>query len=224
MKQNNKMKVLIACEFSGTVRDWFTKMGHEATSCDIVPSETPGEHYQGNVLDILDQGWDLMIAHPPCTYLAVSGAQWYYHPEDSLLPTSERRPHPKFPNRQTDRKEAVDFFMALANAPIPRIAIENPIGIMSTTWKKPSQVIHPWQFGHEASKSTCLWLKNLPLLVPTNIVDKGEFVTFKSGKKMSKWYAEAASKNASERAKIRNRTFDGIASAFANQWGILDNK
>ena len=217
------MKVLIACEFSGTVRDWFTKMGHDATSCDLEPSETPGKHYQGNVLDILDQGWDLMIAHPPCTYLTVTGNKWFYHPEDGHLPTSERRPHPRFPDRQQHRKEGIEFFMALSNAPIPRIAIENPIGVMSTIWRKPNQVVHPWHFGHEASKSTCLWLKGLPLLTPTKIVGKGEFITYKSGKRMSKWYAEAASKDPKERERIRNRTFDGIASAFVHQWGSLND-
>lgn len=213
------MKVLVACEFSGSVRDWFTQMGHDATSCDLLPGDRPGKHYQGDVFDIINDGWDLMVAHPPCTYLTVTGNRWFYHPDDKDLPYDERRPHPRFPNRRQDRVDGINFFMALANAPIDKIAIENPIGIMSTVWRKPDQIIHPWQFGHEASKSTCLWLKNLPLLKPTNIVDKGEFVTYKSGKRMTKWYADAAKHDPITREKIRNTTFDGIARAFAEQWG-----
>jgi hypothetical protein len=215
------MKVLVACEFSGTVRDCFTEMGHDATSCDLEPSETSGRHYKGDVLDIINEGWDLMIAHPPCTYLTVTGNKWFYHPDDKELPTQERRPHPRFLDRRQRRGDAIKFFLELMNANIPRIAIENPIGVMSTVYRKPSQVIHPWQFGHEASKSTCLWLKNLPLLVPTNIVDKGEFITYKSGKRISKWYAEAASKDPKERERTRNKTFLGIARAMASQWGSL---
>jgi hypothetical protein len=198
------MRVLIACEFSGTVRDAFLKKGHYALSCDLLPCEslTPGDHYQGNVLDILDHGWDLMIAHPPCTHLAVSGAR-------------------HFPAKIADgrQQQGIDFFMQMINAPIDRVCVENPIGIMSTKYQKPSQIVHPWQFGHNASKSTCLWLKNLPLLMPTNIVDKGEFVTFASGKRMTKWYADAAKLSPKEREKIRNKTFQGIADAMAEQWG-----
>ena len=202
------MKVLIACEFSGTVRDAFIKRGHEAMSCDLEPTSVPGLHYQGNVMDIINDGWDLMIAHPPCTYLTVTGNKWF-KPEYA----------DRFPTRHQDREDAAAFFMALANADIPKIAIENPIGVMSTRYKKPSQVIHPWQFGHEASKSTCLWLKGLPNLTPTNIVSKGEFITYKSGKRMTKWYADAASLSPKERAKVRNTTFQGIADAMAAQWG-----
>jgi hypothetical protein len=200
--------VLIACEFSGTVRDAFLKAGHEAMSCDLEPTMVPGPHYQGNVLDILDDGWDLMICHPPCTYLTVTGNKWM-KPEYS----------DRFPDRPRQREEAVDFFKTLYEANIPKIAVENPVGIMSSILRKPDQIIQPYQFGHSASKKTCLWLKNLPLLTPTNIVDKGEFVTYKSGKKMAKWYADAASNSPEERAKIRNRTFLGIAEAMANQWG-----
>jgi hypothetical protein len=153
-------------------------------------------------LDILDHGWDLMIAHPPCTHLAVSGAR-------------------HFPAKIADgrQQQGIDFFMQMINAPIDRVCVENPIGIMSTKYQKPSQIVHPWQFGHNASKSTCLWLKNLPLLMPTNIVDKGEFVTFASGKRMTKWYADAAKLSPKEREKIRNKTFQGIADAMAEQWG-----
>jgi site-specific DNA-cytosine methylase len=202
------LKVLIACEFSGTVREAFAKRGHDAWSCDLEPTDVPGNHYQGSVLDILDRGgWDLMIAHPPCTYLTVTGNKWM---KDEYKD--------RFPTRQQDRKDAIEFFMRLANANIPMIAIENPIGIMSTTWRKPDQIVHPWQFGHEASKSTCLWLKNLPKLSPTNVVGKGEFIEYKSGKRMTKWYADAASLKPKERAKIRNKTFQGIADAMAAQW------
>ena len=202
------MKVLVACEFSGTVREAFAAKGHDAWSCDIEPTDIPGKHYQGDVKDILKEGWDMMIAHPPCTYLTVTGNKWF-KPEYK----------DRFPTRQQDREDAIKFFMMLAEAPIDKIVIENPIGIMSTTYKKPNQIIHPWQFGHEASKSTCLWIKGLPNLEPTNIVGKGEFVTYKSGKRMTKWYADAASKSPKERAKIRNTTFTGIAQAMANQWG-----
>lgn len=202
------MKILVACEFSGTVREAFAAKGHDAWSCDIEPTDIPGQHYQGDVNDILNEGWDMMIAHPPCTYLTVTGNKWF-KPEYK----------DRFPTRHQDRQDAINFFMLLVNAPIEKIAIENPIGIMSTTYRKPNQIIQPWQFGHEASKSTCLWLKGLPNLNPTDIVDKGEFVTYKSGKRMTKWYADAASKSPTERAKIRNKTFQGIADAMAEQWG-----
>lgn len=202
------MKILIACEFSGTVREAFKKLGHDVLSCDLEPTDIPGNHYQGDIMDIINDGWDMMIAHPPCTYLTVTGNKWF---KDEYKD--------RFPTRQQDRKDAIKFFMQLANAPIDKIAIENPIGIMSSTWKKPDQIIQPWQYGHEATKSTCLWLKNLPLLIPTKVVNKGEFVTFKSGKRMTKWYADAASHSPKERAKIRNKTFQGIADAMADQWG-----
>jgi hypothetical protein len=202
------MRVLIACEFSGVVRKAFAARGHDAWSCDLEPTDIPGQHYQGDVMDIINDDWNLMIAHPPCTYLTVTGNKWF-KPEYK----------DRFPTRQQDRQDAINFFMSLVNSPIEKIAIENPIGIMSTMYKKPNQIIHPWQFGHEASKSTCLWLKGLDNLKPTNIVDKGEFVTYKSGKRMTKWYADAASKPPKERAKIRNTTFQGIADAMAEQWG-----
>ena len=207
------MKILVACEFSGTVREAFAARGHDAWSCDLLPTDIPGNHYQGDVLEILNDGWDMMIAHPPCTYLTVTGNKWF-KPEYK----------DRFPTRQQDRQDAINFFMSLVNAPIDKIAIENPIGIMSTTYRKPNQIIQPWQFGHEASKSTCLWLKRLDNLKPTDIVDKGEFVTYKSGKRMTKWYADAASKPPKERAKIRNTTFQGIADAMAEQWGNYDDR
>lgn len=198
------MKVLVACEFSGTVRDAFAKLGHDAWSCDLEASETSGNHYQGDMFDIINEGWDLMIAHPPCTHLAVSGAR-------------------HFEKKRADgrQQQGIDFFMKVINAPIPRMAVENPIGIMSSIYRKPDQIIQPWEYGHKTTKATCLWLKDLPLLKPTNIVEKGEFVVFTSGKRMSKWYADSAKHSPKEREKIRNKTFQGIADAMAEQWGNL---
>ena len=204
------MRVLVACEFSGTVRDAFAKLGHEAWSCDKVPSDKGGSHYQCDLFDVVELGWDLIIAHPPCTYLTVTGNRWF-------KPEYKER----FPTREQDRIEAIDFFTRIYNLNVPKICIENPIGIMSKILRKPDQIIQPWQFGHEASKATCLWLKGLPELTPTNIVSKGEFVTYKSGKRMAKWYAEVASLSPNERAKVRNKTFQGIADAMANQWGLV---
>jgi len=160
------MKVLIACEFSGTVREAFRNLGHDAWSCDLEPTEIPGNHIQGNVLDILNDGWDLMIAHPPCTHLASSGAR-------------------HFAKKIADgrQQQGIDFFMELVNSNIPKYAIENPIGIMSTKYRKPDQIINPWEYGHETTKATCLWLKGLPKLQPTNIVGKGDVWVAKSGKK-----------------------------------------
>ena len=180
------MKVLVACEFSGIVRDAFENKGHQATSCDLLPTERFGEHIQGDILHHLDEGWDLMIAHPPCTHLAVSGARW-------------------FKDKQQEQKEAIDFFMTLVNAPIPRICIENPISIMSTVYRKPDQIIQPWMFGHGETKATCLWLKGLPKLVPTNIVEG----------RTPRVHYESPGKN---RWKNRSRTLTGIAEAMATQW------
>jgi len=180
------MKVLIACEFSGTVRDAFSKQGHDAWSCDLLPTEKLGQHYQGDVLNILDENWDLMIAHPPCIHLAVSGARWFKH-------------------KQVEQAAAIEFFMALANAPIPKIAIENPISIMSTRWRKPDQIIQPWMFGHGETKATCLWLKNLPLLKPTNVVD---------GREQRIWKMPPSA----NRARLRSLTYQGIADAMADQY------
>ena len=204
------MKVLVACEFSGAVRDAFIRGGHEAMSCDLLPTDVPGPHYQGDVFDIVNKDWDLMIAHPPCTYLTLTGNKWF-KPEYK----------DRFPNRQQQRQDAIDFFMKLMNLPIPKIAIENPIGVMSTVFRKPDQIIQPWQYGHETTKATCLWLKGLPKLQPTNIVSKGEVVISKSGNRTSRWYYETGMiplKNGA-RAKARSVTFQGIADAMANQWG-----
>lgn len=181
------MKILIACEFSGRVRDAFAARGHDAMSCDLLPSETAGKHYQGDIMDIINDGWDLMIAHPPCTHLAVSGARWF---KDKVL----------------EQQEALEFVRLLMNASIPRIAIENPISIISSKIRKPDQIIQPWQFGHGETKATCLWLKALPKLVPTNIVEGRESRIHKMPPSNDRW-------------KNRSRTFEGIADAMAQQWG-----
>lgn len=194
------MRVLVACEFSGTVRDAFAKRGHDAWSCDLLPTETPGQHIQGDVLSVINEGWDLMIAHPPCTYLASSGLHW----------------NTKRPERATMTEAAVWFVMALANCNIPRIAIENPIGCLSTRWRKPDQIIQPWQFGHDASKATCLWLKGLPVLQPTNVLPGGKLVR-RANQTASGQNKLSPSKN---RWKERSITYQGIADAFAEQWGV----
>ena len=199
------MRILIACEESGTVRDAFIKRGHDAVSCDIIPTSSPGPHIQGDVLEVIHEGWDMMIAFPPCTYLTVTGNKWF-KPEY----------RDRFPAREWDRCEAIAFFMRFVNAPIPRIAIENPLGIMSTVFQKPDQIIQPYFFGDAHSKKTCLWLKGLPPLM-TKIIDEPEFTTFKSGKRMPKWYCDAGRKG--NRAGIRSKTFQGIADAMADQWG-----
>lgn len=181
------MKVLVACEFSGVVRDAFLLRGHDAVSCDIIPSERPGPHIQGDVLDHLAEGWDLMIAHPPCTHLAVSGARW-------------------FKNKQSEQIAAIVFVRALMDADIPKIAIENPKSIISSRIRKADQIIQPWMFGHGETKETHLWLKNLPKLVATDIVDGREPKIHFMGP-------------GPDRSKNRSRTFPGIAAAMADQWG-----
>jgi hypothetical protein len=192
------MRVLVACEYSGVLRDEFIRLGVDAVSCDILPTESSGPHIQGDVLSVLDDGWDMLVAFPPCTHLASSGARWF----------AEKR-------KDGRQQQGINFFMSLVNAPIHKIAIENPIGIMSSLYRKPDQIIQPWQFGHEATKSTCLWLKNLPLLRSENIVPKGTRHITKSGKSLPKWYNLPPSK---DRWKIRSKTFLGIAKAMANQW------
>lgn len=232
--------VLIACEESQTVCKAFRKLGFNAYSCDILPCSGghPEWHLHCDVLGVirdkrgtletgdefvLDGEWDLMIAHPPCTYLSVSGARWYYHPEDKDLPIEQRRPHPNFPTRAQDRKEAIEFFLALANADIPRIAIENPVGIMSKLFHKPNQIVQPYWFGDEATKTTCLWLKDLPQLIPTKIVGKGERVVLSSGKSLPKWYSDSFNTKISTemRRTLRSKTFQGFADAMAEQWSKL---
>jgi len=202
-----EVKVLVACEFSGRVRDAFAKRGHDAWSCDLLPSETAGQHIQGDVLGCLNEGWDLMIAHPPCTYLTTTGNKWF-KPEF----------RDRFPTRERDREDAVRFFLALANAPVERIAIENPVGIMSTLYRKPNQIIQPYEFGHIEAKKTCLWLRRLPpLLMFNQSQEVPEYTTFKSGKRMATWYVKSASSD--NRASLRSRTFENIANAMAEQWG-----
>lgn len=197
------MKVLVACEFSGTVRDAFTKRGHDATSCDIVPSETPGEHHQGDVREILSGPWDLIVAHPPCTYLASMGIWW----------------NAKRPERWPLTYAAREFVETIWWADCERVAIENPIGYLNRNWRKPDQIIQPWQFGHEANKPTCLWLRGLLPLVPTGIVGKGEFYTKANGTRMSKWSHITSGTDKAKRARIASKTFQGIADAMASQWG-----
>lgn len=195
------MRVLVACEFSGTVREAFRSLGHDAWSCDLLPTETPGPHIQGDILEVLQdwERWDLLIAHPPCTYLASSGLHW-----------NTRRPE-----RAALTEQAVAFVMALAQAPIPKIAIENPIGCLSTRWRKPDQIIQPWQFGHDASKATCLWLKGLPLLQPTEVLPGGKAA--RRGNQTTSGQNKLPP--SADRWKLRSLTYPGIAAAMAAQWG-----
>ena len=208
------MRVLIACEESQTVCKEFRALGHQAYSADILPCSGgyPEWHIQGDVTKILNDGWDLMIAHPPCTYLAVSGNKWLYNKDGS-----------KNEERWKNRAESLDFVRTLLEAPIERIALENPVSVISSQIRKPDQIVQPYMFGDQATKTTCLWLKNLPPLYPTNLVDKGERVVYKSGKSHPKWYAEALSKakTTEERRTLRSKTFIGIAKAMANQWGNI---
>jgi hypothetical protein len=217
------MRILLACEESQAVTIEMRKLGHEAFSCDLLPCSGghPEWHYQQDVFEVIDKGWDLMVAHPPCTFLTGSGVQWLSHSEDKALPFEERRPHPKYPNRRNDMLDSVEFVKALYNADIKHIAIENPVGLLSSRWRKPDQIVQPYMFGDEATKTTCLWLKNLPLLLPTEIVGKGERTVFASGKSHPKWYADALknAKTKDERQTLRSKTFKGMAHAFAEQWG-----
>ena len=190
------MRVLVACEYSGRVRDAFIAKGHEAMSCDLLPTEAVGPHYQGDVRDVLDYPWDLMIAHPPCTDLSVSGAAWF---EKKKMNGSQQM--------------SASFFMMLAKSDIPRIAIENPICIMSRLWRKPDQIIQPWMFGHMEQKATCLWLKNLPVLHPTNDV-KAQMMELPKNKRERLHYLPPSD----DRWKLRSETFQGIADAMAEQW------
>jgi hypothetical protein len=182
------VRVLIACEYSGIVRDAFLARGYGSTSCDLCFSESlKGPHIRGDVLDILDDGWDLMVAHPPCTYLASSGARWFKH-------------------RQEQQAAALEFVRALLDAPIPHIALENPVGVIGTQIRKADQIIQPWQFGHGETKATCLWLKNLPLLTPTNVVKgRASHIHQMSPRR--------------DRRRERSRTYQGVADAMADQWG-----
>lgn len=180
------MRVLVACEYSGRVRDAFLARGHDAMSVDFLDSETPGPHYKGDMWEVVHDGWDLMVAHPPCTHLALSGNRWWAG--------------------SPERRAAARFVMAIAAAPVKRIAIENPVSALSTLWRKPDQYIHPWQFGHGETKKTGLWLLNLPKLVPTNIVDGREARVHRMSPGPDRW-------------RDRSRTYPGIAQAMADQWG-----
>ena len=220
------MKVLIACEFSGVVREAFAKKGHDAWSCDIIPTDKPGQHIQGDVLEILGDGWDMLIAFPPCTHLAVSGARYF----------EQKR-------KDGRQQQGIDFFMALVNAPVKRIAVENPVGIMSTKWRKPDQIIQPYEYGHQESKKTCLWLKCLPVLKPTKIMEpvwwkNADGSDYRDGKgrryspthylmgrnQIARWANQTSSGQnylgpSADRSKTRSITYQGIADAMADQWG-----
>jgi len=221
------MKILIACEESQTITKAFRDRGHEAYSCDLLPCSGgyPEWHIQGDVFNIINDGWDMMIAHPPCTFLAGSSVQWLSHPDDKEMPFENRRPHPKYPNRRNDMLDSIDFVKKLYESNIPKIAIENPVGLLSKRWRKPDQIIQPYHFGDEATKTTCLWLKGLEPLKHTNIVSKGERTVFASGKSHPKWYADALvnAKTKQERQTLRSKTFIGIANAIADQWGNLNS-
>lgn len=191
------MKILIACEFSGIVRNAFEKIGHAAWSCDLLPTEIPSDnHYQGDVRDIINNGWDMMIAFPPCTYICNGGNNWL-----------NRRPDLKW---RENRELGAEFFMLFINAPIEKIAVENPIGCMSTKYRKPDQIIHPYMFGHDVRKDTCLWLKNLPKLIPTNIIPPPH-------RKIDYW----SNKRNPGGKSLKSITYQGIADAMAEQWGNL---
>lgn len=198
------MKILIGCEYSGAVRDAFISLGHDAMSCDFLPTESPGPHYQGNVFDIIGNGWDIGIFHPPCTYMASSGLHW----------------NKKDPTRQKKTEESLEFVRMLLGCGIRHIALENPIGCISTRIRKPNQIIQPWQFGHPESKATCLWLENLPPLVPTNVLSKPIG---------GRWENQTPSGQnnlgpSKDRWKIRSRTYKGIADAMARQWSDFVRK
>jgi hypothetical protein len=198
------LKILVACEYSGRVRDAFTRLGHFAMSCDLPPTDAPGLHWQGDVTEILNMGWDIMIAHPPCTYLSVSGMHW----------TTRGLRDPQL------TEDALTFVRLLMDAPIPKIAIENPISVISSRIRKPDQTVNPYEFGHDASKKTCLWLKNLPLLKPTQVIEP----RIVNGRK--RWGNQTDSGQnklppSDDRWKIRSETYQGIADAMAHQWGGL---
>lgn len=244
-----KLNILIACEESQVVCKAFRELGHNAYSCDLFDCSGssfgnensdphPEWHFNHDIVTVLNKSnltlqtgenanisgdWDLMIGHPPCTFLAVSGAKWMYNPADKELPIEQRRPHPKFPNRRQDQDEGALFFMSLAKAKIKRIAIENPVGVMSTRWRLPDQNIQPYMFGDPYSKNTCLWLINLRPIHPSKETsDHGERIFFESGKSQPKWYSDGLTKTKTkeERQKWRSKTFPGIARAFAEQWSI----
>lgn len=224
----NKIRAIVACEESQAVLEELLKLGVDAYSCDLLPAsgKYPERHFQEDIFQVLkrEEKFDLMIAHPPCTFIAQSGTQWLSHPEDKNLPFEERRPHPKYPNRRKDMEDSIQFVLDLYNSSIQYVAIENPIGLLSSKWRKPDQIIQPYEHGDKASKNTCLWVKNLPLIKPTNIVEKGDFFEWidKKGvkKKQPRWYYEAIqkAKTPEQRRTLRSKTFPGIAKALATQY------
>jgi site-specific DNA-cytosine methylase len=207
------MKILVACEESQAVTIELRKLGHEAYSCDLLDQSGghPEWHFQQDITELLKQKWDMIIAFPPCTYLTVTGNRWF----------NIERYGDKAIQRHKDREEAIKFFMMFANADCEKIVIENPVGVMSSEWRKPNQIINPYQFGDPFEKKTCLWIKGLPNLVPTDIVVPPKRTEFASGKTMPAWYAEAWKLPKEERAKLRSKTFPGIAKAMATQWTKL---
>lgn len=244
-----KLNILIACEESQACCRAFRKLGHNAYSCDLfdcsgtgfgdgIAEPHPEWHFNHDITTVLDKSdltlqngeqavidgdWDIMIGHPPCTFLAVSGAKWMYDPKDKDKPIEERKPHPSFPNRKKDQEDGANFFMFLASADVKRIAIENPVGIMSSRWRKPDQSVQPFMFGDPYSKNTCLWIKNLRPLHPSKETeDHGERIYFGSGKSQPKWYSDGLTKTKSkeERQKWRSKTFPNIARVIAEQWTI----
>lgn len=236
------MNVLVACEESQMVCKAFRKKGHNAFSCDILECSGghPEWHFKQDALAVIkDKGgvletgnkyhlpkgevWDLLIAHPPCTYLSVSGARWLYHPDDAHLPVSERREHPHHRGRRKLQKEAIKFFLEFTKTNIRHWAIENPVGIMNSRYRKADQIVQPFWFGDSASKKTCLWLHDLPLLKPTKMVDEGPRVVLSSGRSLPKWYSDSFNTKISteERRKLRSKTFPGFAAALAEQWGNI---
>jgi len=204
------MRILLACEESQEVTKRLRAKGHEAFSCDILPCSggKPEWHLQQDVTELLKQKWDMIIAFPPCTFLTVTGNRWF----------NIERYGDKAIKRHADRKEAIEFFMMFANADCDKIVIENPVGVMSSHYQKPNQIVNPYQFGDPFEKKTCLWIKGLPNLVPTNIVEPPKRTEFASGKSMPTWYADAWKLPKEERAKLRSKTFPGIAEAMTEQW------
>lgn len=218
------MLILIGCEESQTICLAFRQQGHEAFSCDLQDCSGghPQWHIKGDVFEaIASRKWDRGIFNPPCTYSTGSSIQWLSHPEDKHLPFALRRPNPRYPLRREDLKQSIQFVKDIYNCQIPSLAIENPVGLLSSLWRKPDQIIQPWQFGDEATKTTCLWLKKLPALRPTLIVNRGGRRVFSSGKSHPDWYADIKDKcrTKEEVQRMRSKTFPGIAEAMASQWG-----